>query len=56
MITLPEVSALLSRVGRDCPALVQSRDGMLLIEAILAEARKLPKEPPPRAPCDVDPH
>lgn len=51
-MTLADVSALLSRVGKEFPALVNSRDGRLLIEAILAEARKLPRESPPLAPCD----
>jgi hypothetical protein len=38
---LEDVTALLSRVGKDHPKLMESRDARLLIEAIIAEARKL---------------
>jgi hypothetical protein len=52
-MTLAFVTALLSRVGRQYPALMQSRDGRLLTEAIIEEARKLPVGRAPIAPVDV---
>lgn len=52
-MTLSDVSALLSRVGRDFPHLMVSRDARLLIEAILDEARKLPVERVAIAPVDL---
>lgn len=51
-MTLAGISALLSRVGREHPELMNTRDGRLLIEAILTEARKLPVERAPIAPVD----
>lgn len=41
-MTLAELTALLSRVSKENPKLVESRDARLLIEAIIAEGRKLP--------------
>lgn len=41
-MTLAELTALLSRVGRQKPELMQSRDCRLLIDAIIDEGRKLP--------------
>jgi hypothetical protein len=52
-VTAADVASLLSRIGKERPELVQSRDGRLLVEAILAEARKLPAERAPIAPVDV---
>lgn len=52
-MTLADLTALLSRVGRQRPDLMKSRDSQLLIEAIIEEGRKLPAERPPRAPCDT---
>lgn len=51
-MTLADVSAILSRVGRDHPDLMNTRDGRLLVEAILEEARKLPVDRAPIAPVD----
>ena len=51
-MTPADVASLLSRVGKDCPELMNTRDGRLLVEAILAEARKLPVERAPIAPVD----
>lgn len=51
-MTPADVSALLSRVGKEKPELMNTRDGRLLVEAILEEARKLPTERPPIAPVD----
>jgi hypothetical protein len=52
-MTQADISALLSRVGKEHPALMNTRDGRLLVEAILAEARKLPVGRAPIAPVDV---
>jgi hypothetical protein len=51
-MTLAELTALLSRVGKRRPDLMTSRDSQLLIEAIVEEGRKLPTERAPRAPVD----
>jgi hypothetical protein len=51
-MTLAELTALLSRVGKRYPGLMISRDSQLLIEAIIEEGRKLPAEKVPRAPVD----
>lgn len=51
-MTLADLTALLSRVGKQHPALMTSRDSQLLIEAIVEEGRKLPAEKAPRAPVD----
>ncbi len=51
-MTLSELTALLSRVGKTHPELMNTRDARLLIEAIIAEARKLPVERAPMAPVD----
>lgn len=42
-MTLAEITELLSRIGKRNPELVQSRDGRMLVEAIIEEAKKLPK-------------
>lgn len=42
-MTLAEVTELLSRIGKRNPELVQCRDGRMLVEAIIEEAKKLPK-------------
>lgn len=55
-MTLAELTALLSRVGKASPHLMESRDTRLLIEAIIAEGRKLPVERAPIAPVDLDRH
>jgi hypothetical protein len=52
-MTLADLTALLSRVGKRSPELMASRDNQLLIEAIIEEGRKLPAEKVPRAPVDV---
>lgn len=52
-MTLADVASLLSRVGKEHPALMNTRDGRLLVEAILAEARKPPVGRAPIAPVDV---
>ena len=58
MKILPVVSDLLSRIGRVTPDLLQSRDGQLLTEALIAEAKaedaRRPLERPPFAPVDAD--
>lgn len=56
-MTLSDVTALMSRVGRANPKLMESREVALFVEAVIAEARKLPAgHAPPKAPCDIDPH
>lgn len=52
-MSLARATALLSRVGKAHPELMESRDARLLIEAIIAEARKLPVERAAIAPVDV---
>lgn len=42
-MTLAELTALMSRVGRDNPKLMQDRNVALFIQACIEEARKLPK-------------
>lgn len=54
-MTLADLTALLSRVGKEHPKLMEPRDAVLLIEAIIAEGRKLPAVRVPIAPVDVDP-
>lgn len=49
-MTLAELTALLSRVSKDHPRLVEGRDARLLIEAIIAEGRKLPTDHIPQPP------
>ena len=41
-MTLAELTALLSRVGKRNPELMAARENQLLIEAIVEEGRKLP--------------
>lgn len=53
-MTLASLTELLSRVGREHPKLMESRDARLLIEAIIAEGRKLPVGSAPIAPVDFD--
>jgi len=55
-MTLAGITALLSRVGKAHPDLMNTRDGRLLVEAILEEARKLPVGRAPIAPVDSDTH
>lgn len=52
-MTLADLTALLSRVGRDHPKLTESREVALFIDACIAEGRKLPVEQAPFAPADV---
>lgn len=52
-MTLAELTALLSRVGKRNPELMAARESRLLIDAIIEEGRKLPTERPPLAPVDV---
>lgn len=52
-MTLAELSALLSRVGKRHPELMAARENQLLIQAIVEEGRKLPAERAPQAPCDL---
>lgn len=49
-MTLADLTALMSRVGRKNPALVQDRSVAIFIEACIEEARLLPKPPAERAP------
>jgi hypothetical protein len=51
-VTTADVASLLSRVGKERPELMNTRDGRLLVEAILEEARKLPVGIGPIAPVD----
>ena len=51
-MTLADLTALLSRVGKQRPELMTSRDSQLLIEAIIEEGRKLPAEKAPFEPVD----
>lgn len=53
-MTLAALTALLSRVSKENPKLLDSREVALFIEACIAEGRKLPVVKPPRAPCDLD--
>ncbi|MBU1307410.1 MAG: hypothetical protein KKF33_18050 [Alphaproteobacteria bacterium] len=57
---LPIVTDLLSRIGEVTPDLLQSRDGQLLTEALIAEAKaedaRKPVERAPIAPVDLDRH
>lgn len=53
-MTLADLTALLSRVGRDHPKLMESREAKLLIDAIIEEGRKLPRDRLPAAPVDFD--
>lgn len=41
-VTVSEITELLSRIGKRRPDLMQSRDGRLLVEAIIEEAKKQP--------------
>lgn len=43
-VTLAEMTALMSKVGRANPALVQDRNVALFIQACIEEAKKLPAE------------
>lgn len=52
-MTLAILTALMSRVGKANPHLMKSREVALFIEACIQEGRKLPADPPPRAPVDV---
>lgn len=55
-MTLADITAVMSRVGRANPALLQDRAVQLFIEAVIEEARKLPagrSESPPLAPVDL---
>lgn len=52
-MTLAALTALLSRVSKEHPKLLDSREVVLFIEACIAEGRKLPAVKPPRAPVDV---
>ena len=49
-ISLAALTELMSKVGRDKPALVGDRNVTLFIQACIEEARNLPMERPPRAP------
>lgn len=40
-MTMAEITALMSKVGRDHPELMKSRDVALFIQACIEEARKL---------------
>lgn len=40
-MTLADLTALLSRVGKRNPELMQSREAQLLVDAIIEEGRKL---------------
>jgi len=50
VVTLDDLTALLSRVGKEHPKLMEPRDARLLIEAIIAEGRKLPSNHIPQPP------
>lgn len=52
-MTLADLTALLSRIGRRDPELMSTRDARLLVDAIIDEGRKLPAGKTPRAPVDV---
>lgn len=52
-MTLAELTALLSRIGKKHPDLMKSRDAQLLIDAIVEEGRRLPAGRAPVAPVDV---
>lgn len=55
-MSLPELTALMSKVGKANPSLVSDRNVILFIQACIDEAKKLPVERPPFAPCDADEH
>lgn len=46
-MTLAELTALMSRVGKDKPDLMKSREVALFIEACIEEARKFTSPPSP---------
>jgi hypothetical protein len=52
-VTLASLTALMSRVGKANPDLVQSREVALFIQACIEEAKRLPVERPPLAPVDM---
>lgn len=52
-MTLADLTALLSRIGKRNPELMATRDARLLVDAIIDEGRKLPSEAPYRATADV---
>jgi hypothetical protein len=51
-MTLASLTALLSRVSRDNPKLLDSREVALFIETCIAEGRKLPVDRAAIAPVD----
>lgn len=48
-MSLADLTALMSKVGKANPALVGDRSVALFIQACIDEARKLPVEQPPPA-------
>lgn len=52
-MTLAELTTILSRVCRDHPELAADEKVRRYILLVVEEARKLPVERPPPAPCDV---
>lgn len=52
-MTLSDLTSLLSRVSRENPKLMESREVFLFVEACIAEGRKLPKGRATIAPVDV---
>lgn len=52
-MTLAALTALMSKVSRKHPELVQDRNVALFIEACIEEAKSLPQDRAPTAPVDV---
>ncbi|KFC62795.1 hypothetical protein FF80_03362 [Devosia sp. LC5] len=52
-MSLAELTALMSKVGRKHPDLMQDRNVALFIQACIDEAKTLPQEHAPTAPVDV---